>query len=251
MSYKQQSDSQPENHDLTIQGAGTDGALEDNQADDYTQVSFADVMQGYSYGKQSTDAGSSIGWLNDITVTGPNGLDLIHSASFERSVGNPLDLAALDMANPGQDQLHGLARAFGTTPDEVGRLIKEALTNPSTIPPEKQKEYLAAADAQIGSVVGEINVGSADAGDLGRLLSVYSNLNGFADGAIKQGAVGAMMDRVRSVLAAVAAGKAAGQFDYASIIHNRETVSTVNHRAEERNRAANSRRVEEEQRYLT
>lgn len=249
MSYKQQSSNQPENPDLAIQGAGSDSALADNQSEDYQQVSFADVMQDYSFGKQSTEAGSNIGWLNEVTLTGPNGLDLAQNAAFDRVLGNPRDLDALDMSNPGREQLQSLARAFGTSPDEVGRLLKEALTNPSAIPPEKQKEYLAAADAQIGSVVGEINVGSADAGDLGKLLSVYSNLNGFADGAIKQGAVGAMMDRVRSVLAAVAAGRAAGQFDYASIIHNRETVSTINHRVEEQNRAASLRRIEDEKRY--
>ncbi len=248
MSYKPQSDNQQNNTDLSIQSAGNDNALEDSQAQEYPPVNFVDVMQGYSFGKQDNDS-NSISWLKDVSFTGPNGLDFVQNASSDLGLDNPRDFGKLDLYNPSREQMENLARAFGTTSEEVGRLLKEALTSPSTIPPEKQQAYLAAADAEIGSAMGQINVGSADAGDLGKLLSVYSNLNGFADGAIKQGAVGAMMDKIRSALAAVAAGKAVGQFDYARIIHSRETSSMVNHRAEELNRAAAMRRPEEDNRY--
>lgn len=236
MSFKQQNGNQQDNPDLTIQNGGTDSALEDDRSEQYSPVNFADVMQGHSFSKQNDAPRNDIGWLNDVTFTGTAGTEFAALRGADQGLQNPFDLRSLDFAHPDRDQLQNLANTFKTRPEDVARLLTEAVASSTSVPPEKQKVYLNEADAQIGSVLGEINVGTADAGDLGRLLSAYSNLNGFPDGAVKQGAVGAMMDKVRNALAAVAAGRAVGNFDYASIIHNRQTASMVRHRAEEQDR---------------
>jgi len=137
-----------------------------------------------------------------------------------------------DLANPTDKQIDGLAQAFKMSPADARELLQraeiqfaaeglKALTEP--ISKEEQSKRLAEASQEVSEAMGKINTGSANPGDLADLLNSYSKLGGFPQGALAQGAVGQMMDRVRSVLAAVAEGRALGNFDYASIIHNRKT----------------------------
>jgi hypothetical protein len=147
----------------------------------------------------------------------------------------------LSLANPADRQIDGLARAFDMTPAQTREFLRraelqfaaeglKALTEP--ISKEEQQKRLAEASQEVSQALGKINTGSANAGDLAELLNSYSKLGGFPQGALAQGAVGQMMDRVRSVLAAVAEGKALGNFDYASIIHNRRTRADMQHEFE-------------------
>ncbi len=240
MSLNQQNANTPENKTPVVLDAAPDNVDEVGEEVATSAMSFPEIMQGQSLGVNIPgELPSGFDWMKGFSLTGSAGQDLngdgkpdFKLAGLDNNLDGLNDFRHLDFNNPSREQLQNLANKFNTTPETVGRLIAEALKNGCTVSPEKQREYLKQADSEIGSAVGQISVGSADAGDLSKLLSVYSNLNGFPDGAAKQGAVGAMMDRVRSVLAAVAAGKALGNFDYASIIHNRRTVSSVQHQAE-------------------
>ncbi len=173
--------------------------------------------------------------LRDLGGTGDANNDaLFQLASLDRREN-------FDLANPTDRQIDGLARAFNTTPQEARELLRraevqfaaeafKALTEP--ISKEEQAKRLSEASQEVSQALGKINTGSANAGDLAELLASYSKLGGFPQGALAQGAVGQMMDRVRSVLAAVAEGKALGNFDYASIIHNRRTRADMQHEFE-------------------
>ncbi len=174
--------------------------------------------------------------LKDLGGTGDASSDaLFQLASLDRT-------EKFDFANPTDRQIEGLAKAFGNIPPaEVRELLRRAevqfaaeafraLTEP--ISKEEQAKRLSEASQEVSQALGKINTGSANAGDLAELLASYSKLGGFPQGALAQGAVGQMMDRVRSVLAAVAEGKALGNFDYASIIHNRRTRADMQHEFE-------------------
>ncbi len=175
--------------------------------------------------------------LRDLGGTGDTNSDaLLQQASLDR-------FDDLNLANSTDRQIDGLAKAFNMSPAETREFLRraevqfaaesfKALTEP--ISKEEQQKRLAEASQEVSEALGKINTGSANAGDLAELLSSYSKLGGFPQGALAQGAVGQMMDRVRSVLAAVAEGRALGNFDYASIIHNRRTRADMQHEFEDK-----------------
>lgn len=165
--------------------------------------------------------------------------------------GDGLQLASLqgaekfDLANPTDKQIDGLARALQMSPAETRDLLRRVelqiaaegfKTLGEPISKEEQSKRLAEASQEISEAMGKISTGAANPGDLADLLNSYSKLNGFSQGALAQGAVGQMMDRVRSVLAAVAEGRALGNFDYASIIHNRRTRADMQQEFANKNR---------------
>ncbi len=100
-------------------------------------------------------------------------------------------------------RLQAMADVFHTTPENVSRLL--AAIKPEEIPPAEQQARCAAAQSECMDAIGNVQNGTANAGDLASLLASYGTLNGFAKGSFAQSYVNAAISAVRQGMAAAAA----------------------------------------------
>lgn len=105
----------------------------------------------------------------------------------------------------GEREYRAFAAAFNSSPEAVQKLI-ESYQN-GGLSQSEIASRVGEAKGDMGNVASAIGTGAANFNDLGRLLDAYSSLNGFRDGVMMQGAVGAMMDKVRAAINVAAANR--------------------------------------------
>lgn len=130
-------------------------------------------------------------------------------------------------------RLQVMADVFHTTPENVARLL--AAMKPEEIPPAEQQARCAAAQSECMDAIGNVQKGTANAGDLASLLASYGTLNGFAKGSFAQSYVNAAISAVRQGMAAAAANIAHPTgLSNADVMHQRLSRFQVEMREKER-----------------
>ncbi len=146
---------------------------------------------------------------------------------------NDFKAGGFDLNSVNDRQAMALASTFHTTPEKVNQLLQEAkllqeLTSKDTITPAEQQARCDAANSECMAAIGNINTGSANAGDLASLLASYSTLNGFTKGSFAQSYVNDAITKVRSVLGAATENNAhPSGLSYAQVVAMRLTSDRV------------------------